>query len=180
MKKIYLLLAMLVSFIGYSQSYNVTFKVDMNQYSGTYTNVYVSGTLNNWSGNSNQLSDADGDGVYEGVIALAAGNYEFKFTLDNWNAQESLDATLDSSCTLTTGTFTNRYISIGAADTALPVFCWEECAQCAPASTGCTELFFSEYIEGSSNNKAIEIYNPTASAVSLANYSIKRFNNGGT
>jgi 1,4-alpha-glucan branching enzyme len=57
----------------------------MNQYSGTYTNVYVSGTLNSWSGNSNQLSDADGDGVYEGVIALAAGNYEFKFTLDNWN-----------------------------------------------------------------------------------------------
>ncbi len=31
-----------------------------------------------------------------------------------------------------------------------------------------TELFISEYIEGSSNNKAIEIYNGTGAAVNLA------------
>lgn len=43
----------------------------------------------------------------------------------------------------------------------------------------CTDLFFSEYIEGSSNNKAIEIYNPTSNAIDLSNYSIERFNNGG-
>ena len=29
-------------------------------------------------------------------------------------------------------------------------------------------LFFSEYIEGSSNNKVLEIYNPTGSAVDLS------------
>jgi len=34
------------------------------------------------------------------------------------------------------------------------------------------ELFFSEYITGSSNNKALEIYNPTTSAVDLSAYSI--------
>ena len=31
-----------------------------------------------------------------------------------------------------------------------------------------TELFFSEYIEGSSINKALEIYNGTGAAVDLA------------
>jgi predicted extracellular nuclease len=31
----------------------------------------------------------------------------------------------------------------------------------------CSELFISEYVEGSSNNKAIEIYNPTSSSVDL-------------
>ncbi|HEX8779742.1 MAG TPA: hypothetical protein VF728_01050, partial [Nocardioides sp.] len=37
-----------------------------------------------------------------------------------------------------------------------------------PASAAPTELFFSEYIEGSSNNKALEIYNGTGAAVNLA------------
>ena len=36
------------------------------------------------------------------------------------------------------------------------------------------DLFFSEYIEGSSSNKAIEIFNPTGSTVDLSNYSIKQ------
>jgi hypothetical protein len=42
------------------------------------------------------------------------------------------------------------------------------------------DLFFSEYIEGSSNNKAIEIYNPTANAVDLSQYTISLFTNGST
>jgi len=44
----------------------------------------------------------------------------------------------------------------------------------------CTELYFSEYLEGSSNNKALEIYNPTNAAINLAAYSVKAYNNGGT
>lgn len=41
-------------------------------------------------------------------------------------------------------------------------------------------LFFSEYIEGSSNNKALEIYNGTGAAVDLSNYVIRINANGGT
>ena len=159
---------------------DVTFRVDMSNVSASFTNVYVSGTLNNWSGNANQLTDPDGDGVYEADISLNSGNYEFKFTYDNWAGQESLDATLDSACTLTTGAFTNRYITIGASDTTLPVYCWEECTSCASTVTGCSELFFSEYSEGSSNNKYIEIYNPTANAVSLSTYTVYQSGNGGS
>lgn len=45
----------------------------------------------------------------------------------------------------------------------------------------CTDLFFSEYIEGTSNNKSLEIYNPTPNPITLTgNYSIKRYTNGGT
>jgi cysteine-rich repeat protein len=40
-------------------------------------------------------------------------------------------------------------------------------------------LFISEYIEGGSYNKAIEIYNPTESDVSLSSYTIHRATNGG-
>ncbi len=39
-------------------------------------------------------------------------------------------------------------------------------------------LYFSEYIEGSSNNKALEIYNPTDHTVSLDNYMIASSYNG--
>jgi endonuclease I len=41
-----------------------------------------------------------------------------------------------------------------------------------------TELFFSEYIEGSANNKALEIANKTANSINLSNYSIKKQTNG--
>ncbi|MFY0698113.1 MAG: SusE domain-containing protein [Balneola sp.] len=41
-----------------------------------------------------------------------------------------------------------------------------------------SNLFFSEYIEGSSNNKAIEIKNNTDSTIFLANYRIAQTNNG--
>ena len=43
---------------------------------------------------------------------------------------------------------------------------------------GQAPLFFSEYIEGSSNNKALEIYNPTDQAVDLADYQIAQSSNG--
>ena len=34
------------------------------------------------------------------------------------------------------------------------------------------DLFFSEYSEGSSNNKYLEIFNPTSQTINLSNYGI--------
>ncbi len=47
-----------------------------------------------------------------------------------------------------------------------------------PTDGACTEIFFSEYIEGTGQNKALEIYNPTPFPVDLSNYSVAVFNNG--
>jgi hypothetical protein len=41
-----------------------------------------------------------------------------------------------------------------------------------------TVLYFSEYVEGSGSEKALEIYNPTSAKVSLENCSIKIYANG--
>jgi hypothetical protein len=42
----------------------------------------------------------------------------------------------------------------------------------------CTRPFISEYIEGTGNNKALELYNPTNQSFSLTGYKILRFSNG--
>ena len=44
----------------------------------------------------------------------------------------------------------------------------------------CTLPYFSEYIEGTGNNKCIEIYNPSTSAINLASYGVFLSFNGGT
>lgn len=55
--------------------------------------------------------------------------------------------------------------------------CAEDCGRCPVI--GCAEgLFFSEYVEGSSFNKAIEIANFTGAEVDLAGYQIWRLTNG--
>ena len=41
-----------------------------------------------------------------------------------------------------------------------------------------SDLFFSEYVEGSGNNKALEIYNPTNQTIDLSKYSVARYSNG--
>ena len=51
---------------------------------------------------------------------------------------------------------------------------WEE----NPGIIYATDLFISEYIEGSSNNKALEIYNGTGATINLSGYAIKLFTNG--
>ncbi len=42
----------------------------------------------------------------------------------------------------------------------------------------CIEIFMSEYVEGWSNNKAIELYNPTDQEIDLSNYRLERYSNG--
>jgi len=46
------------------------------------------------------------------------------------------------------------------------------------AQTDCSDLIISEYVEGWSNNKAIEIYNPTVATIDLSAYRLIRWSNG--
>ncbi|WP_413306990.1 endonuclease [Bacillus sp. 1P10SD] len=48
------------------------------------------------------------------------------------------------------------------------------------AATTAKDLFFSEYVEGNSSNKAIEIYNGTGSSVDLKEYVVELYSNGST
>ncbi len=125
MKKILFLLFSIFSLSAMAQV-DVTFQVDMNDVTG-FTTPEVNGTFNGWCGSCAPMSDANGDGIWELTISLAPGAYEYKFSFDNWAGQESLVP--GSSCTMTTGPYTNRVLNVSVAD-SLPVVCWGSCAAC--------------------------------------------------
>ena len=107
--------------------YNITFQVDMAGNTGAFTTPEVNGIFNGWCGGCAPMSDANGDGVWELVISLQPGTYEYKFANDSWAGQETLLP--GSSCTVTAGNFTNRVITV-SQDAVLPVVCWGSCSAC--------------------------------------------------
>lgn len=46
--------------------------------------------------------------------------------------------------------------------------------------TACDKLMFSEYIEGSAQNKALEIYNAGSTAINMSAYTVETYSNGST
>jgi hypothetical protein len=162
---------------GGVQPADITFQVDMNGFSDPFDQVYVSGNFNNWSGDGNPLDDADGDGVWEGTISLNPGDYEYKFTLDNWAADEIFAD--GDPCTITdpSGTFVNRALTVD--EDATICFLWNTCESCVVGTNDLTvdeTLFtiapslvdnytiinFNEELVG---NKVIRVFNATGSLV---------------
>lgn len=157
MKKLYFLIALFVAFSTTAQN-NVTFSVDMSSYGGSFTTVYVSGELNGWSGDANPMTDMGG-GIWSATINLAAGEYQYKFTVDNWTDQENFTA--GDACTVTDGGFVNRILEVNGGDLTLdtPIFsvCYDD-GNPGPHNTtfsvdmsGYTGSFTNVYISGQFN-----------------------------
>lgn len=59
------------------------------------------------------------------------------------------------------------------------LLCTAACASLFSQAQNCSDIFISEYLEGTHNNKAIELYNPTANAILLdGQYSMGRDRDG--
>ena len=108
-------------------------------------------------------------GAYENqvvTLALEAGTYSVD-VWDSWGdgGVSGTVSDADGATLVTWGS--SDYSSAGSFgfDVVAPV----------PVTS---DLFFSEYIEGSSNNKALELYNPTDDTLSLDNYLIYTNYNG--
>ena len=129
MKKTILLTLLVCAFGLQAQMDTITFKVDMNNYGGTFTTANVNGTFNGWCGACNPMSDADMDGIWEVSLPLPANDtIEYKFTVDGWTDQENFAG--GEPCTVTNGGFTNRQL-IYNGNTVLADVCWNYCVDCA-------------------------------------------------
>ena len=145
----------------------VTFNVNMNKYAGSFTTAYVSGTFNNWSGNSNPMSDADGDGIWTASFPLNAGLIEYKFSLDNWATSEQLVA--GTVCTMTTGGFTNRKYTVTYAYDTLDVVCYAKCENCTNSITLKVDMSRAGGVSADGVHVAgnFQGWNPSATAMTL-------------
>ena len=145
----------------------VTFSVNMNKYAGSFTTAYVSGTFNNWSGNSNPMSDADGDGIWTASFPLNPGLIEYKFSLDNWATSEQLVA--GTVCTMTTGGFTNRKYTATYAYDTLDVVCYAKCENCTNSITLKVDMSRAGGVSADGVHVAgnFQGWNPSATAMTL-------------
>lgn len=129
MKKLILSVAMLgLASAGFAQADSVTFQVDMNSYTGSFTTPELNGDFNSWCGNCDAMTDANNDGIWDIKLGFTQDSIEYKFSHDIWTGQEAL--TPGDPCTKTTGQFTNRFLMI-TGDTILPPVCWNYCVTCA-------------------------------------------------
>jgi hypothetical protein len=105
--------------------------------------------------NALQLSDPDGNGVYEGstLTGNAGGNFGF-FNSPAWDQDWGTKENLAGLPCADPGNYNDRIMPTFTQDTTL-LFCFGTCATdtlCTTTytPTSCGDLFFSEYAEGSS------------------------------
>lgn len=130
-----------------SCTYWVDFAVDMSTTAlDPGQTVYLNGTFNGWCGACSPLADDDGDGEWTLRLAILAGSYEYKFTIDGWDAQESIE--VGGSCDyLPTDTAANRGFEVTDAPLDLGSTCYSSCESCPQGADvfGCMDLNASNY-----------------------------------
>jgi len=132
-------------------TYPVSFAVDMNSYPDTFSQVYVSGQFNSWSGIWDSLTDPDGDNIWTGTIDISNNpGWLWKYSVDNWSDQE-LPPNMQNNqnpyatCFLLDAYgFTNRNLIVDGAAVVLDTNCWEKCLDCEDI-IGCTDTTSNEF-----------------------------------
>jgi len=139
MRKIYLVLAFAIAFAttAMAQNYNVYFAVDVTALASVSADgVSIAGNFQaaagmpaDWTPANGAMEDADGNGVWQILVSLPAGTYDFKFINGNdWGDNEGQAGTaLDATCSIDDGAGNiNRQITI-SSDTVVGPFIYDAC-----------------------------------------------------
>ena len=150
------------NFSLHAQNVSVTLLVDMQNQTVSTSGVFVAGTFNNWSTNTDQLIDSNGDQVYEIILSLPSNfGYEYKFYNGNW------ENNLSGSCANNFGSGPNRWLSIGSNDQVEPAYQFSSCN--VIVFYGCTDSTANNYNPNATNDDGSCDYTVFGCTDSLAN-----------
>ncbi len=155
-------------------SYGIEYSVNNGFADGTGTQAF----------SSNIIIGGDFDALITG-LAPATTYYYKAFATNNGGTSYGVQAsfttlglsapTIQPATTITTSSFDANWLaSNGATSYRLDV----STSPTFGNTINATDLFISEYIEASGNNKYIEIYNGTGASVDLSNYKLRIYTNG--
>ncbi len=99
----------------------VTFQVDLSQEGANPDGVSIAGAFQGWSPGATPMTDDDSDGIYEVVLMVDQGLYEFKFVNGNdWDFGESVPPACNQNG--------NRFVDVGA-DPITYLACFNQCTE---------------------------------------------------
>ena len=122
--------------------------------------TWVAGTTNPGYGPASPGYEANNDEYQATLSVPAPGTYDYAFRFSGDNG--------------TTFTYCDGQPA-GSSDGYQPA----NAGQMTSNAVAVPTLYFSEYVEGSSNNKALEIYNPTAGSADVGACELRFYFNGG-
>jgi len=128
-KKLLILVLICITRLGFS--YNITFRVDMNNEVLSTNGIHIGGNFqseagfpSNWDPSTTQMLDNDGDNIFEITLDIPAGYWEFKYINGNvWPAAENAQG----SCTV--GGTNNRFLTVSNSDSILEIVVFNKCPQ---------------------------------------------------
>ncbi|MFM7585710.1 MAG: hypothetical protein ACKO6M_01660, partial [Bacteroidota bacterium] len=150
---------------GIPVSANVTFRVNMNNYTGSIGQVNLNGNFNGWCGSCAVMTDPDNDGIYALTVNVPTTGVEYLFTVNGWAVAEAM--TPGSSCVLTTGPYTNRYF-VPTRDTILPAVCWQSCSACPSGTNLSGTIVYDNSAQAPLSNCAVNLVNAQGASVMSA------------
>jgi endonuclease I len=137
-------------------------------------NFTISGSNLSGSGNITATGSTNYEVSTDGITFAGSVTYPFASGVIT-SQPKTVYVRLKSG--LSAGNYNSENIVLsGGGATSINVVCSGSVS--AVTSSCATDLIISEYIEGSSNNKYIEIYNGTTTSINLSDYKLRLFANG--
>jgi len=158
-----------------TQTYTITggvpFTARPDKLTGTYMYAptgsdvcLVQVLLFNYDPTTQTVIDTIGEGVFVGEAAAAYTSFE---------------AEIDYNSSATPNYMNINILSSGSSAIQVGSTLYIDNLEFYTEPSFDNDLFFSEYVEGLSNNKALELYNPTSDTLELDNYRLVMSSNGG-